>query len=223
MRRRELSLHQQSVLSVLPGRLTKSLKDRRRLQQRLSKKCRRSSRARRLWSRGARPASGAQRLFFSSEWAVGDRQKPAASDGLLYAPCDVAEVADLEGLLHGAVDKMGHVDLWVNNAGLEIETSWKPFGKKAMDPANRAKLVNLINVNMLAMIDGTRIAVHYMKEAGRGGTVLNVASLAAFVPMPQAPVYSATKVCVSGLEQRLPQPSPSSIYVHINLLAECAQ
>ena len=29
----------------------------------------------------------------------------------------------------------------VNNAGLEIETSWKPFGKKAMDPANRAKLV----------------------------------------------------------------------------------
>ena len=154
---------------------------------------------------------------------VGDRQKPAASDGLLYAPCDVAEVSDLEGLLHGAVDKMGHVDLWVNNAGLEIETSWKPFGKKAMDPANRAKLVNLINVNMLAMIDGTRIAVHYMKEAGRGGTVLNVASLAAFVPMPQAPVYSATKVCVSGLEQRLPQPSPSSIYVHISLLAECAQ
>ena len=122
---------------------------------------------------------------------VGDRQKPAAADGLLYAPCDVAEVADLEGLLTGAVSQMGHVDLWygrrccrtcawclggwasdcrvalfadaccgairdilccifpkynphrVNNAGLEIETSWKPFGKKAMDPANRAKLASV--------------------------------------------------------------------------------
>jgi NAD(P)-dependent dehydrogenase (short-subunit alcohol dehydrogenase family) len=43
---------------------------------------------------------------------VGDRQKPAAADGLLYAPCDVADVADLEGLLTGAVSQMGHVDLW---------------------------------------------------------------------------------------------------------------
>ena len=43
---------------------------------------------------------------------VGDRQKPAAADGLLYAPCDVAAVADIERLLTGAVNQMGHVDLW---------------------------------------------------------------------------------------------------------------
>jgi short-subunit dehydrogenase len=33
-----------------------------------------------------------------------------------------------------------------------------------------------------------------MKEANKGGTVVNVASLAAFIPMPAAPVYSASKV-----------------------------
>lgn len=128
---------------------------------------------------------------------VGDRQKPPDGDGLLYSPCDVADVQNMEALMAEAVNKMGNVNLWVNNAGLEIETSFKPFGKKAMDPANRAKLVNLMNVNLLAMIDGTRIAVHQMKESGTGGTVLNVSSLAAFVPMAQAPVYSATKAGVT--------------------------
>ena len=69
---------------------------------------------------------------------VGDRQRPADGDGLLYASCDVTDVADIEGLMSAAVSKMGNVDMWVNNAGLEIETSFRPFGKKAMDPANRA-------------------------------------------------------------------------------------
>ena len=93
------------------------------------------------------------------------------ADGMLYTPCDVADVGDMEGLLDEAVRKMGKMDIWVNNAGLELETQFKPFGKKAMDPANRAKLVTLINVNMLAMIDGTRIAVHHLKDSGHQGSV----------------------------------------------------
>ena len=128
---------------------------------------------------------------------VGDRQKPPDADGMLYTPCDVADVGDMEGLLDEAVRKMGKMDIWVNNAGLELETQFKPFGKKAMDPANRAKLVTLINVNMLAMIDGTRIAVHHLKDSGHQGSVLNVSSLSAFIPMAAAPVYSATKAGIS--------------------------
>ena len=127
---------------------------------------------------------------------VGDREKPAEGDGLLYRQCDVTDVESIEGLMTEAVGKMGHVNMWVNNAGLEIETSFRPFGKKAMDPANRAKLVNLINVNLLAMVDGTRVAVHHMKESQTEGTVLNVSSLSAFIPMAAAPVYSATKAGV---------------------------
>ena len=128
---------------------------------------------------------------------VGDRQRPADGDGLLYASCDVTDVADIEGLMSAAVSKMGNVDMWVNNAGLEIETSFRPFGKKAMDPANRAKLVSLMNVNLLAMVDGARVAVHHMKESQTEGTVLNVSSLSAFIPMAAAPVYSATKAGVT--------------------------
>lgn len=127
---------------------------------------------------------------------VGDQQKPADGDAFLYMPCDVTDVKSVEGLMTEAVSKMGNVNMWINNAGLEIETSFRPFGKKAMDPANRAKLVNLVNVNLLAMVDGTRIAVHHMKETGTGGTILNVSSLSAFIPMAAAPVYSATKAGV---------------------------
>ena len=184
------------------------------------------------------------------------------TDGLLYTPCDVTDVGNLTQLLEDTVRKIGPVTIWVNNAGLEIETNFKPFGKKAMAPENRAKILQLINVNMVyhedghhrrqidsittplmhvvceirtlslvfwgppypgpqvvdhpsslsvcatahacacvcvqvAMIDGTRIAVQHMQGAeggGQGGSVLNVSSLSAFIPMAAAPVYSATKV-----------------------------
>ena len=45
---------------------------------------------------------------------VGDRQKPpdAERDGLLYTPCDVADVKDLEGLMSSSMNKIGHVDIW---------------------------------------------------------------------------------------------------------------
>jgi hypothetical protein len=36
----------------------------------------------------------------------------------------------MENLLKHASSKHGPVSLWVNNAGVEVETSYKPFGKK---------------------------------------------------------------------------------------------
>ncbi len=43
---------------------------------------------------------------------VGDREKPAATDGLLYTPVDVTNIKDMESLAAEALSKMGSIDMW---------------------------------------------------------------------------------------------------------------
>mmetsp|Transcript_20049 Transcript_20049/g.31370 ORF Transcript_20049/g.31370 Transcript_20049/m.31370 type:complete len:151 (+) Transcript_20049:365-817(+) len=54
-----------------------------------------------------------------------------------------------------------------------------------------------MDINFGSVVDGTMLAVNHMKETKTGGVVLNVASISAFNPIPNAPVYSATKAAVN--------------------------
>ena len=93
-------------------------------------------------------------------------------------------------------------DVWVNNAGV--------LG--AGDAATQADEVidRVVAVNLLGVMRGTRAAVEVMRrrEGGRGrGHVINVGSLASWVPVPGECVYAATKAGVLsftlGLEGEL--------------------
>lgn len=93
-------------------------------------------------------------------------------------------------------------DVWVNNAGL--------LG--AGDAATQSDdlISSIVAVNLLGVMHGTRAAVAVMREreGGRGrGHVINVGSLASWVPVPGECVYAATKAGVLsftlGLEGEL--------------------
>ena len=93
-------------------------------------------------------------------------------------------------------------DVWVNNAGV--------LG--AGDAATQSDDVidQVVSVNLLGVMRGTRAAVEVMRqrEGGRGrGHVVNVGSLASWVPVPGECVYAATKAGVLsftlGLEGEL--------------------
>ena len=63
----------------------------------------------------------------------------------------------------------------------------------------KAKLVT--DVNLTAVINGTRKGYEVMSAAGSNGVIINVASLAALVTMPFNPVYAATKAGVKHLSR----------------------
>jgi short-subunit dehydrogenase len=102
-------------------------------------------------------------------------------------------VADLATLSPGAalkqaVERRGlKVDLLVNNAG---------FGTKGrfetLDPAREQQELLL---NAGAVVDLSRAFLPDMLAAGRGA-ILNLASMAAFQPLPYMAVYGASKVFV---------------------------
>jgi len=97
-------------------------------------------------------------------------------------PLDVGDLPALERLPEQVVARFGRLDFVVNNAGLHYRG---PVAQRTP-----AELAAMVNVNLAAPIVLTRAALPLLP---RGGAVVNVASLAGFVPLRDAAVYSATK------------------------------
>jgi short-subunit dehydrogenase len=102
-------------------------------------------------------------------------------DGVAF-PLDVTDIPALCRLPAQVVDKLGRLDIVINNAGVHHRgpiLRWEP-----------EKLVEIVTANLSAPIALTRAAVDHMPH---GGSIVNVASLAGFVPLPEAATYSASK------------------------------
>ena len=95
--------------------------------------------------------------------------------------------------VHTAAEALGMpVDLLINNAGFGSAGS---FHK--LDGARERQEVML---NAAAVVDMTHAFLPAMLERGRGG-IVNVASMAAFQPLPYMSVYAATKAFVLSFTQ----------------------
>lgn len=100
---------------------------------------------------------------------------------------DVRDPAAWERVLDETWEKLGGVDVLVNNAGL-IHTGWvneQPFDQ----------FQHMIDVNFYGVVHGCRAAVPRMIAQGRGH-IVNLGSLAAYTTLPGQTVYSASKHAV---------------------------
>jgi len=86
------------------------------------------------------------------------------------------------------------VDVLVNNAGVVFEGD---FAGVASDDHLR-----LLQINVVALTSLTRLFLPPMLKRG-GGRILNLASTAAFVPVPHLAVYAAAKAYVLSLTESI--------------------
>ncbi|MCW6009975.1 SDR family oxidoreductase [Micromonospora sp. CPCC 205371] len=107
---------------------------------------------------------------------------------------DLSEPADRALVAARLSDSDHPIDLLVNNAGAG---SGRP-NLLADQPPDR--LDDTIALNVTALVQLTRAAVLAMRER-RSGAVLNVSSVAAFLPQPQGAVYAATKAFVTSFTE----------------------
>ena len=107
-----------------------------------------------------------------------------------HAPADLTDGEERRRLAAWGEEALGPIDILVNNAGVE-------FGGPFPETELRA-LELTVAVNLLAVMDLTRLLVPGMIERGQGH-VVNMASLAGKIPSPQLASYSATKHAVVGL------------------------
>jgi len=89
----------------------------------------------------------------------------------------------------------GPVHILVNNAGVSV------FGPT--DAASFADYDWIMGVNFGGVVNGLVAFLPGMKALGPGGHIVNVASMAAYLPGPQAGIYTASKFAVRGLTESL--------------------
>eukprot|EP01125_Pyxidicula_operculata_P009332 TRINITY_DN3073_c0_g1_i2.p1 TRINITY_DN3073_c0_g1~~TRINITY_DN3073_c0_g1_i2.p1 ORF type:complete len:251 (-),score=31.84 TRINITY_DN3073_c0_g1_i2:731-1483(-) len=107
----------------------------------------------------------------------------------VFVKCDVTKSEDLQNSIKTALTKYGGLDIMVNNAGISVEE----FGIRNT-PTQKWK--KMVDINTTAVIEGTFLAVEEMIKSGKGGVIVNTASMAGLFPQEWTPVYAATKSSV---------------------------
>jgi uncharacterized protein len=108
--------------------------------------------------------------------------------------CDLADGAERDRLDDELRTRGRSVEVLVNNAG---------FGRQAdFATSPRERMVEMVRVNVEAVVDLTARFLGPMVERGRG-SVINVASTAAFQPLPGSAVYAAGKSFVLSFSEAI--------------------
>jgi short-subunit dehydrogenase len=121
--------------------------------------------------------------------------------------CDVGDVDAFRGMLGEIEDQEGHIDVLVNNAGIEQMTPVK----EGMTPAYR----QIFEVNFFGVVAGTLAVLPGM--VGRGsGIVVNVSSDSARAPEPGHGAYAASKAAVSVFTESVShEVAARGVHVHV--------
>ena len=121
------------------------------------------------------------------------RELEAHSPGVAFLQTDVGRKADLEALAAMAHTSFGGFDTWVNNAGQSI------FGR--LDEVSDEDHERLFQVNFWGTVHGSLIAAAHLKT--KGGTIVNVGSIASDFAIPLQGMYSASKHAIRGFTDAL--------------------
>src|SRR5437867_7569878 len=105
---------------------------------------------------------------------------------------DPGQIASLAGRVKAGYPKL---DVLMNNAGIMLHKNLK------VPAADLDGLMTEMNINVGGVIRLTSAFIDIL--TANKGTIINVSSGLAFVPLPSAPIYSATKAAVHAYTQSL--------------------
>lgn len=122
-------------------------------------------------------------------------QKEYPASKVAFARCDITKDEDVEAALKKAEDEFKTVDVLVNNAGVAHDVysmfeTYEGWGK-------------VIDINLTAQFFFTQKIFNRFWNKKKGGKVVFMSSLSAFVAVPSAAAYSASKGAVLQLTKSL--------------------
>ena len=120
-------------------------------------------------------------------------QKELETPSTIYL-CDMSKEEQVKLLYKTIKEKEKNIDLVINNAGFGL---FGEFTKTDLDTE-----INMIQTNVIGVQILTKLFMQDMVEKDKG-TILNVASIAGFMPGPLMATYYATKSYIVRLTQGL--------------------
>ncbi|XP_065355184.1 alcohol dehydrogenase-like [Calliphora vicina] len=118
--------------------------------------------------------------------AINDKTK------VIYMKFDVTDKTCIVNTFNQIASIMKFIDVLINGAGVILDRN----------------IELAVNINLIGLINTTMEALPYMDKAqnGRGGVLMNLASVVGLEPSPAVAIYSATKFGVVGFTRSLSDP-----------------
>jgi len=116
-----------------------------------------------------------------------------------HLPVDAASEAGAEQAVAGTVARFGRLDILVNNIGATDPSAGSDF-----TTLTDREWSEILEVNLMSVVRVTRAAIPHLLESG-GGSVVNVSTINAMMPIPFLFAYSAAKAAVTNLTKNLAQ------------------
>ena len=107
---------------------------------------------------------------------------------------DLTDADQVDGLVQACVERMGHVDIWVNNAGVETEDAFVNVPVP--------ELRRLARLNFEAPLVLTRNAARHMLGRGQGH-IVQLSSVAGAIPFPGLSAYAGSKAAITHFTESL--------------------
>ncbi|WP_434585263.1 2-dehydro-3-deoxy-D-gluconate 5-dehydrogenase KduD [Klebsiella sp. R390] len=104
---------------------------------------------------------------------------------------DLSRQDDITGIVAKAVSAMGHIDILVNNAGTIRRADALTFTEQDWD--------DVLNLNLKSVFFLSQAVARQFMQQGRGGKIINIASMLSFQGGIRVPSYTASKSGVLGL------------------------
>jgi NAD(P)-dependent dehydrogenase (short-subunit alcohol dehydrogenase family) len=120
-----------------------------------------------------------------------------AGNGAFGVTLDVADIASADSMAEQAMERFGRIDGLINNAALYGSLRGGRFNQIAEGDWDAAMAVNVKGI-----WNCCKAVVPAMRQSG-GGSIVNIASLAATYGMPFALHYTTSKAAVIGLTRGL--------------------
>ncbi len=114
---------------------------------------------------------------------------------VLVVPADVGVAADCVRIVAASVERFGQADILVNNAA--------HFALVSRLDAAAAAAARFLNINVAGPLHCARAFAAQAIAQGRGGTIVNVSSIAGARPAPGCGLYSASKTALDMLTRSM--------------------
>lgn len=140
-------------------------------------------------------AESGARVVVGDYSLLSENDEPFSALGIEQRVCDVRSESELKNLMNHAATLTGRIDILVNNAGVGMV--------KQIDEVTEDDWDACIDTNLKAAFFGCKHAIRHMTADGQGGSIINVSSNAGILPRAHDPVYSISKLALSGLTKSL--------------------
>jgi len=145
--------------------------------------------ARQLTSEGARTVL--------VDWDERSLELAAAEVGARHVRGDVSLAPTATAAVQLAREAFGRLDVLFNNAGID------PLRARSVIETEESDWDQVMDVNVKSAYLFSRAAVPLMREGGRGGAIVNTASIAGLKAAEDEAAYSVSKAAIVSLTQSL--------------------